>query len=404
MSEEEKLVPRLRFPEFRETANWNVEELADCLDYVQPTPYLVNSTAYDDKYKIPVVTAGKTFVLGYTNEMEGVFETPLPVIIFDDFTTASQFVDFKFKAKSSAMKILLAKENYKIRFMYEAIQQIEYEVGAHGRHWISSYSRIKVPVPSPAEQQKIADCLNSLDELIAAQARKVDALKTHTKGLMHQLFPREGQTRPSLRFPEFHNAQDWRSKELADLVEIHSGSTPSKANPGFWNGSIPWVSAKDMKKLFLEDAEDHISEAAVSGGARLAPSGTLLLLTRGMTLLKNIPICLLQSEMSFNQDVKALRPKTGVDEVFLALILVGSKQRLLAMVGIAGHGTGKLNTDELKAFSLTLPCPKEQQSVANCLTSLHTLITAIVQELETLKTHKKGLMQQLFPSPDEVAA
>ena len=138
----------------------------------------------------------------------------------------TKYVDFRFKAKSSAMKILLAKQNSNIKFIYESIQQIDYEVGAHGRHWISAYSKIKVAVPNPNEQQKIAECLSSLDELIAAQARKVDALKTHKKGLMQQLFPREGETQPRLRFPEFRDAGEWGTAVLGALSEVVRGGSP----------------------------------------------------------------------------------------------------------------------------------------------------------------------------------
>jgi len=186
---EGETIPKLRFPEFKEAGGWEEKELNNALDYLQPTKYLVNSTAYDDQYKTPVVTAGKTFILGYTNEITGIFEKNLPVIIFDDFTTASQYVDFPFKAKSSAMKILLAKEGANIKFVYESMQMIKYEVGAHERHWISTFSKIKVATPKKKEQQKIADCLSSLDDLISAQAQKIDALKNLKKGLMQQLFP-----------------------------------------------------------------------------------------------------------------------------------------------------------------------------------------------------------------------
>jgi type I restriction enzyme S subunit len=213
----------------------------------------------------------------------------------------------------------------------------------------------------------------------------------------------EGETVPRLRFPEFQKAGEWVMKRFDGLVDMQSGATPSKANPAFWNGSIPWVSAKDMKRLFLEDAEDHISAEAVNDGARLVPPGTLLMLTRGMTLLKDVPICVLRREMSFNQDVKGLRPKYGVDGLFLAWLLTGNKQRLLAMVNVAGHGTGKLDTDELKALELVLPSPPEQHRIASCLTTLDDLITAETQKLEALKTHKKGLMQQLFPCPEEAS-
>lgn len=187
------LVPKLRFPEFQSIGEWEVKKLADCLDYQQPTAYLVSGTNYNDSYKTPVLTAGKTFILGYTSERHGVFSKNLPVIIFDDFTTATQFVDFPFKAKSSAMKILQAKEGVSIKFMYESMQMISYEVGVHERHWISKFAPMSVLLPHPKEQKKIAECLTSLDELITAQSQKIDALKAHKKGMMQGLFPSEDE-------------------------------------------------------------------------------------------------------------------------------------------------------------------------------------------------------------------
>jgi type I restriction enzyme S subunit len=186
---EGETVPGLRFPEFRDAGEWEVKTLGECLDYIQPTKYLVKSTAYNDSYKTPVLTAGKTFVLGYTDESQDIFSNKLPVIIFDDFTTATKFVDFPFKAKSSAMKILLARKDTNIKFIFEAMQIIKYEVGVHKRHWISKFAMLNIATPSPLEQQKIADCLSSLDELITTQAQKIDMLKAHKKGLMQGLFP-----------------------------------------------------------------------------------------------------------------------------------------------------------------------------------------------------------------------
>lgn len=257
---------------------------------------------------------------------------------------------------------------------------------------------------SLAEQEQIADCLSSLDELITAESQKLDALKTHKKGLMRQLFPREGETVPRLRFPEFREAGEWEQTALGLITRFQSGGTPSKANPAYWNGSIPWVSAKDMKTLFLDDTEDHITTTSVENGAKLVGPGSLLILTRGMTLLKDIPICVLNRRMSFNQDVKALLVKGDTDGRFLAYLLLGNKERLLGLVDIAGHGTGRLDTDELKSFELTLPQRSEQQRIADCLSSLDDLITAQSQKIDALKIHKKGLMQQLFPVLDEVPA
>lgn len=289
------------------------------------------------------------------------------------------------------------------RFIHQLTRNIE---GLRDGKMISykQFSEQLIPTPSPAEQQKIADCLMSLDEVISAQGRKVEALKAQKRGLMQQLFPREGETRPRLRFPEFRGAPEWESTNLGRLADFQSGSTPSKANPDFWNGGIPWVSAKDMKMLLLDDTEDHISAAAVESGAKLVPAHTLLMLTRGMTLLKDVPICILRRDMSFNQDVKALRSKGGAKGQFLAFLLLASKPRLLAMVDIAGHGTGKLDTDELKALELTLPRADEQQRIADCLSSLDTQVTAESNQLAALKIHKQGLMQQLFPAPEGMSA
>lgn len=164
-------------------------KLGELLEYEQPTKYLVRNTEYNDSYDTPVLTAGKTFILGYTKEKEGIYDNGLPVIIFDDFTTASKFVTFPFKAKSSAMKILSSKQGANIKFIFESMQMINYQVGAHERHWISTFSNIQIPLPSLPEQKKIAECLSSLDELITASSEYVETLETMKKGLMQGMFP-----------------------------------------------------------------------------------------------------------------------------------------------------------------------------------------------------------------------
>jgi len=168
--------------------DWAHKILGDCLEYEQPTNYLVTSTEYQDAFEVPVVTAGKTFILGYTNETTGIFNENLPVIIFDDFTTATQFVTFPFKAKSSAMKILKAKNNVNIRFMYESMQMIKYEVGGHGRHWISVFAEMEVLIPCFAEQNQIATFLCLLDNKIDLETALLQQLKLQKQYLLQQLF------------------------------------------------------------------------------------------------------------------------------------------------------------------------------------------------------------------------
>ncbi len=168
--------------------DWLEKSLGECLEYEQPTNYLVNSTEYNDDFETPVLTAGKTFILGYTNEVSGIFKDNLPVIIFDDFTTATQYVDFPFKAKSSAMKILKAKKGVNIKFIYEAMQQLNFEVGGHGRHWISIYSNIVLNIPTKLEQDKIGSFALSINNKIELVSNQIQDTQEYKKGLLQQMF------------------------------------------------------------------------------------------------------------------------------------------------------------------------------------------------------------------------
>lgn len=168
--------------------DWTEMLLGDMLNYEQPTKYLVRSTEYKPYYPTPVLTAGKSFILGYTDETDGIFANNLPVIIFDDFTTATQFVDFPFKAKSSAMKILRAQKDHNIIFLYEAIQNIKFEVGGHSRHWISIFSSLTIQVPSLIEQNKIALFIEKINHKIKHEDDSITASETWKKALLQQMF------------------------------------------------------------------------------------------------------------------------------------------------------------------------------------------------------------------------
>ena len=169
---------------------WEEAMLGDVLDYEQPTKYLVSSTEYDDSYETPVLTAGKTFVLGYTDEVNGIFEHGLPVIIFDDFTTAFKFVTFPFKAKSSAMKILkLNSASNNIKFIYEVMGTLDLPTGdEHKRYWISEYSKLLFQLPCLKEQTKIANFLTAIDDKIIQTQKQLAAVKQYKQGLLQQMF------------------------------------------------------------------------------------------------------------------------------------------------------------------------------------------------------------------------
>ena len=165
---------------------WSTVELEEVFDYIQPTPYLVESTNYANSYSTPVLTAGKTFVLGFTNETTGIYND-LPVIIFDDFTTDSKYVDFPFKAKSSAMKILKIKSGYNILFAYEAMQMIHFGVGGHERHWISKYSKLTIDVPNIEEQDAIAAVVSATNKELSLLKRELEQEEQKKKALMQLL-------------------------------------------------------------------------------------------------------------------------------------------------------------------------------------------------------------------------
>lgn len=149
-------------------------ELGELLYYEQPTPYIVESTDYNDAYGTPVLTAGKSFILGYTDEKEGIYDQ-LPVIIFDDFTTASQYVNFKFKVKSSAMKILTPVTELVLpKYIYYRMQIINFDHSTHKRYWIQQYSKIRVSIPPIPEQERI---VARIEELFSQLDAGVETLK-----------------------------------------------------------------------------------------------------------------------------------------------------------------------------------------------------------------------------------
>ena len=155
------------------------QKLDDILDYEQPTLYIVKSTEYDDSYNTPVLTAGQTFILGYTNEEDGIYKADKdsPTIIFDDFTTSFHWVDFDFKVKSSAMKMLRPKSTFEgsFKYVFYAMECIHFEAVNHTRHWISKYSQFEIPLPHPEVQEEIVKILDRFAEYAAELQAELQA-------------------------------------------------------------------------------------------------------------------------------------------------------------------------------------------------------------------------------------
>lgn len=167
-------------------------ELGQLLIYEQPTAYIVESTEYNDNYKTPVLTAGKSFILGYTNETENIFDN-LPVIIFDDFTTATQYVNFKFKVKSSAMKILkINTELVNPKYIFYRMQTIHVDHSTHKRYWIQQYSKIKVAIPPLKEQERIVarieELFSDLDDAVETLKATQQQLNLYKQAVLKEVF------------------------------------------------------------------------------------------------------------------------------------------------------------------------------------------------------------------------
>ncbi|OOE92446.1 MULTISPECIES: restriction endonuclease subunit S [unclassified Salinivibrio] len=187
----------------------------------------------------------------------------------------------------------------------------------------------------------------------------------------------------------------WKARQIGDVATFSSGGTPSKQTMGYWGGSEPWISGKDLKSHYLRKSIDTLTTEGFAV-AKKAPQGSSLILVRGMTLLKDFPVGYASRELAFNQDIKALVPKDHVDGLFLSFLLVAQKHQIRQLVSTAGHGTGRLDTSLVKAYPINLPPLPEQKKIAQILSTWDQAITATERLLENSQQRKKGLMQQLL--------
>lgn len=259
----------------------------------------------------------------------------------------------------------------------------------------ANFFGVEIPTPRPAEQQKIAECLSSVDELMAAQARKVGALKTHKKGLMQLLFPREGETQPRLRFPEFQNAGEWEPRKAGTIF----ANRVAKGEQGLPIYSVTMHDGMVKRDTFDRNFYD-IKDAA--GNKKVCKED----IAYNMMRMWQGALGVAPEDCLVSPAYIVLAPMKDVVPIFFQyLFKLPATLRLLT-----SHSRGltkdrlRLYYDDFSRIPLRCPAPPEQQRIASCLSSLDTLITAETQKLEALKTHKKGLMQQLFPSPEGVVA
>ena len=216
-------------------------ELGKILEYEQPTKYLVETTNYSNDYNIPVLTAGQTFILGYTNETKNVFPIDrLPVIIFDDFTTASKFVDFPFKVKSTAMKILNPIDGINIKYVFYAMQKIKFDNTLHKRYWISQYANIKIPLPEIKKQNKIVEELDSITEIISCKKQQIKILDNLIKSQFVEMFENEKRYVNLEEVCIFINGDRGKNYPSADKISKDSKGVPFINAGLLTNNTVDW--------------------------------------------------------------------------------------------------------------------------------------------------------------------
>ena len=414
MKEEKKMVPKLRFPEFREASEWQFTPLNQLATRGKQKNrdekierVLTNSAEFGvmdqrDYFDKDIATQGK---------LEGYFVVELGDYVYNPRISATApvgpisknniatgvmsplYTVFKFKDGDNDFY----SHYFKTTGWHKYMRQASSTGARHDRMAISSDGLMAMPLPisTPQEQQKIADCLSSLDELIAAQARKVDALKTHKKGLMQQLFPREGETQPRLRFPEFRDAGEWVNEPLSELGEIITGKTPSIKESELWGGEILFITPTDISE---DEKYQHstVRKVVETRSTKVLPEGSI-----AYTCIASIgKIALTVGPSITNQQINAVVPnrKTVGEFIYYALLQLTPSIKTIP----ASSTLPIINKTEFSKIVITYPENKdEQRRIVDCLTALDDLITSQTQALETLKTHKKGLMQQLFPSLEE---
>lgn len=253
----------------------------------------------------------------------------------------------------------------------------------------SQLKAFPVPLPPFREQEAITLRLSIWDRGIRQLSDLIAAKVRFKQGLMQQLLT--GQRRFKRSRGELNEVR------LGDCVRFISGGTPSRDNALYWNGTTPWYSAKDLKSFYLRDSIEHITEEGASHGTRIVEPGTLLLLVRGMTLLKAFPVGITSNRSAFNQDLRAVLPKASLLAEYLGYWFLTHQDKMLSLVDLAGHGTGRLSTDRLVDLCISVPERLEdQRAIVKCLRSFDQEIDLLRKQLTVLKQQKKGLMQKLL--------
>ena len=357
--------------------SWEMVRLGDVLDYEQPTNYIVKSDLYDNKFKTPVLTAGKSFILGYTDETDGIF-SKLPVIIFDDFTTVSKYVDFPFKVKSSAMKILKAKEGVAdTRYMFYLLQTLNLDCEQHKRYWISKFAPFQIPLPPLPIQKRIAEILDAADAL----KRKDQALLKKYDELAQAIFI-------DMFGDPVKNEKGWEVKTIGSLTSVGSGGTPSRQEPSYFEGEIPWVKTTEVNGEMINSTEETISQSGLKNSScKIYPKNSVLIAMYGQGKTRG-QVGILGVEATTNQACAVISPCKSLNPIFLFNYLKLSYKELRSLG--RGGNQENLNKGIIEDFHVIVPPMKTQ-------TKFNGLIDNIKhQQIKAAEGKSNSLFQALI--------
>ena len=369
--------PSYRFEGYTEP--WAEKKLGEILDYEQPNQYIVKSTEYSNSFTMPVLTAGQSFILGYTNEKDGIKKASRenPVIIFDDFTTASHLVDFDFKVKSSAMKILeLKNDEDNIYLVYNILKNIYYTPQGHERHWISKFSDFNILIPNTTEQQAIGSFFQDIDQLISLQQRKLEVFKEQKKTYLKLLFPAKGQTKPALRFAGFED--DWKEVKLGEILDYEQPNQYIVKSTEYSNSfTMPVLTAGQSFILGYTNEKDGIKKASRENPVIIFDDFTTA------SHLVDFDFKVKSSAM------KILELKNDEDNIYLVYNIL--KNIYYTPQGHERHWISKFSD-----FNILIPNTTEQQAIGSFFQDLDKAIAKQEEKVNQLKESKQTLLRKMF--------
>ncbi|NCS98830.1 hypothetical protein GW764_01450 [Candidatus Parcubacteria bacterium] len=361
--------------------DWSVKKIKDLLDFEQPTKYIVESSSYTTTGKTAVLTANKSFVLGYTNETDGVY-TDTPAIIFDDFTTDSKYVDFPFKVKSSAIKILTNRDqNTDLKFVYEIMKSFTFPIANHKRHYISQYQELDIVIPSIKEQRKIADILSAVDDNITKISEIINATKRLKTSLTHKIFS------------EYINEKNEKWVRLGDVCVTSSGGTPLKSKREYYeNGTIPWLTSGEVRQGHVSTSKQFITKQALEdSSAKVFPRNTILIAMYGATAGQ---VGLLDFESSTNQAICGVLPNDKFYPEFLYQFLLTITKDFVNQA--TGAAQPNISQAVIRDTFIPVPDLEKQHKIAEIISSIDNKILISENLKFKLSELKQGLMADLL--------